>query len=255
MDLFYQFYIQSLKSKLAFPWDTLLGALISVVAATFALSSIWSSALGDKFSTLVGLSSVEYFFLSVCCYKLTFSSFHIIDLEIYEGGLSNKLLYPHSVLSFYLFQGLADFFARLIIQLPVLAFSAFICGFSPNINIIPFFLCAILGFLIHYLSRFIVQLLSFWVEKTDYFTISMMFVVRIFSGETIPLKLLPPFVATLFSFLPFYLIASAPVQVYKSGFSELLRIFPTYLLWFAILGLLASFMIRSGLKTYTARGI
>jgi ABC-2 type transport system permease protein len=113
-----------------------------------------------------------------------------------------------------------------------------------------------IGFGINFLLGATLTCLAFWTTRVYsisefYFALSMLF-----SGQFVPLTLLPPLVQRVAGFLPFQFFIYFPVQIILGQLTpeQMLRTFGLGLAWLVIAYLLFLRIWRSGVKRFSAVG-
>jgi len=204
---------------------------------------------------------VAYFVAAFVVRQLT-ASWVVWDLErqIRRGELSVLLLRPISPLLHHAMTNLAALPVRLVLALP-LALVVLICAGGLQIAADPVLLMLVpLALAGAWSLNFIIQVtiasLAFWWHRSaTLFEIwTCLFVVL--SGYAVPTSLLPFGAAEAVRMLPFHALLGFPVELLLGRLSQAqaLHFLGLQWLWIALMGALAAFAWRRGIRAYGAFG-
>ena len=186
---------------------------------------------------------------------------HILAYKIQDGTLSGYLLRPiHPVLTNTLVNNIAFKVLSFIVLTPV--WLVLVLLFHPDFSAVTLrsFLLTIPTVMLAYATSFLlgstVTCLAFWTTRVysiDEFYFAM---ITLFSGQFVPLQLMPPFIQGLAQFLPFQMFKYVPIQVLlnKLPTSALLRDYAVGTAWFFIALFLLKWVWREGVKRFSAVG-
>ena len=186
---------------------------------------------------------------------------HILGYKVQDGSLSAELLRPvHPVLTGTLMYNLA--FKALTFAALVPIWIALVFLFHPDFSAvtstsllvgIP---AIVLGFGISFLLGSIVTSLAFWTTRVYSFSDLLYMVTLLFSGQFVPLTLMPPVIQQLAFFLPFQYTRYFPVQVILNALppGAVARGFFVGCVWFVLLFGLFVLVWRAGLRRFSAVG-
>ncbi len=226
--------------------------------------AVWTS-IADANGTVNGLTAndfVTYYLLLLIVDQLTSNiTIHIFAYKVQDGTLSAELVKPiHPMLTNTLVSNIA--FKALMIMgfVPVWIVLTFI--FKPDFSAVTWqgILLAlpaiVLGFCVNFLLSGAVTSVAFWTTRVysvnDFYF--AMFVL--FSGQFVPLQLMPKTIQTIASYLPFQLQIYLPIQLMQNKLSpaEIMHSFIVGVIWLAIgLGLF-QWVWHQGVKRYSAVG-
>ncbi len=186
---------------------------------------------------------------------------HILAYKIQDGTLSGELLKPvHPILTHTLVNNLAFKALTTLVMVPV--WIVLILLFQPDFSSVTLgsVLLAIpaiaLGFMINFLLGAAITCLAFWTTRV--YSISEFFyaLAILFSGQFVPLDLMPPIVQQIAQYLPFQLLRYFPIQLILNRYSteEILANFLSGLFWLGIAMVLFQIAWKQGLKRFSAVG-
>jgi len=98
--------------------------------------------------------------------------------------------------------------------------------------------------------------LAFWTTRVYSLSEFYFAMIVLFSGQFVPLQLMPDLVQRISQYLPFQLFIYFPVQLVQGKLSTevILRNFGMDLVWFIIALLVFNFVWREGVKRFSAVG-
>lgn len=181
------------------------------------------------------------------------------DYLIRQGKLSPRLLRPLHPIHADIAENLSYKTITLIVIIPTVA--VLIWLFQPAWQPVPWSLLAfvpgvIMAFLIQFFLGWALAMAAFWTTRVNAIN-RMYFLGKLFfSGQIAPLTLLPPFLQTLASFLPFPWMIYFPVQLLLGTLSpqEAGQGLLVQLVW-VVVGLTAVKLVwQAGVKRYAAFG-
>lgn len=186
---------------------------------------------------------------------------HILAYKIQDGTLSNELLRPiHPILTQTLVYNLAfkvlTSFALIPVWLILLAL------FQPNFSAVSWgsillaIPAVILGFVTNFLLGAIITSVAFWTTRVYAISEFTYALVVLFSGQFVPLQLMPAFIQTLARFLPFQMFRYVPIEILLDRLApeEILRDFGVGLAWLIFFLFVFEIVWREGVKRFTAVG-
>lgn len=186
---------------------------------------------------------------------------HIFAYKVQDGSLSGELIRPiHPMLTNTLVNNIAFKALSILGLIPiwVILFALFQPDYShvtlQNLALaIPAMLA---GFFINFLLSAAVTSLSFWTTRV--YSISEFYyaVFLLFSGQFVPLTLMPAIVQDIARYLPFQLALYYPIQMIlgKLTLEEIIQGFIVGGVWLLISIVLFNWIWREGVKRYSAVG-
>ena len=186
---------------------------------------------------------------------------HILAYKIQNGTLASELLRPvHPILTQTLMYNLAYKALSFLILIPV--WSILLLLFRPDYSQVSWssILLAIpgilLGFAIGFLMSASLTCLGFWTTRVYSIGEFYYAVVTLFSGQFVPLILMPGIIQKVAVYLPFQLFKYVPIEVILNRMTgnEILRSYASGLVWLGIAWLLFTWTWRAGIKRFSAVG-
>lgn len=226
--------------------------------------SVWS-AVANAQGSVKGLDANDFvtYYLTLLVVDVLTSDIviHILGYKVQDGTLSADLLRPvHPVFTSTLMYNLAFkalTFAALIpiwIGLVLLLKPDFSAVTTTSLLLsVP---AIVLGFAISFLLGATVTSVAFWTTRVYSFNDLIYMVTLLFSGQFVPLELMPPVIQQLALFLPFQYTRYFPVQVILNALppEEVARGYVLAATWTVLLLGLFLTVWRAGLKRFSAVG-
>ena len=186
---------------------------------------------------------------------------HTFGSKIQDGSLSGELIRPiHPMLTNALVNNIA-FKALTIMGLIPIWIGLFFL-FKPDFSHVAFtgILVAlpvmILGFFISYLLSAAITALAFWTTRVYSIHEFYYALILLFSGQFVPLTLMPKLVQNIAQYLPFQLFIYFPIQVILGKLSPA-QITQGYVMagvWLVLSFAFFNWVWRNGVKRYSAVG-
>jgi ABC-2 type transport system permease protein len=186
---------------------------------------------------------------------------HILGYKVQDGTLSADLLRPvHPIFTSTLINNLA--FKALTFAALVPVWIVLVLLFQPDFSAVtPASLllsvpAIVMGFGISFLLGATVTSIAFWTTRVYSFSDLMYMVTLLFSGQFVPLQLMPPVIQQLALLLPFQYTRYFPVQVILNGLPPggVARGYVLAFVWLVLLFGLFVVVWRAGLKRFSAVG-
>src|SRR5512134_1594681 len=226
--------------------------------------AVWTSIAQSKGSVngLTANDFVTYYMTLLIVDQITSNIVvHTFAFKVQDGSLSGELVRPiHPMLTNALVNNIA--FKGLTIM-----------GFIP-IWIVLFFLyrpdfssvtlggvllaipAMILGFFVGYLLSAAVTTLAFWTTRVYSIHEFYFALMLLFSGQFVPLTLMPKFIQDVAQYLPFQLLIYYPIQLILGRLSpaQIIQGYVSGLVWLVIAIVMFNWIWRNGVKRYSAVG-
>ncbi len=124
------------------------------------------------------------------------------------------------------------------------------------LNLIFFVVVTGLAILLNYAIFLIVGLTAFWLVDTFYLFWAINLIILLASGGILPLEVYGTVGKVLFRFLPFQYTTYIPIHIILGtlSFSEMIQSIGIQLLWIGVLGYIAYYLWRKGIKNYVSVG-
>jgi ABC-2 type transport system permease protein len=226
--------------------------------------SVWV-AIAENNGSVNGLTVndfITYYLTLLIVQQFTSEiTIHILAYKIQDGTLSGELLRPiHPILTQTLVNNLAFKALTFIVLIPVWIVLYFL--FRPDYSAVTWqslilaIPALILGFLINFFFGATITSLAFWTTRV--YSLSEFFyaLAVLFSGQFVPLTLMPDFIQSVAKFLPFQFTIYFPIQIILNQVPEesILSSFIIGFAWLIVLFLIFSWTWREGVKRFSAVG-
>ena len=179
--------------------------------------------------------------------------------EINEGRLDTYLARPVSFGLVTFSRSLAGPLLELALGVPF--FLLFSLALSLPVQTDPlrlgaFFVSVSGGYIILFLVQFLIGSLSFWFERIFGLRDIVFSVFMLFSGQIIPVSLLPDWAGRMSQWLPFAGIYYAPAMIYTPAgdLTSMGTFLGTQALWIGVLLVLATGVWSRGVRRYASQG-
>ncbi len=226
--------------------------------------SVWTTIANSQGSVngLTAADFVRYYMTLLIIDQLTSEiTIHIFGYKIQDGTLSNDLIRPvHPILTNVLMDNIAFKALTLVALVPVWTILFFV--FRPDYQVVSLngILLAVpaclLGFAISFLLGAIITCSAFWTTRSYSLAEFYSAFVVLFSGQFVPLELMPGFVQSIARFLPFQMFKYFPIQLILGKLSpaEMVQGFGMSLAWLAVSYALFRYVWKKGLTKFSAVG-
>lgn len=182
-----------------------------------------------------------------------------LENDVVYGHLSVKLLKPFNFIFYYFFDLLG--ISSLSIVLEIIPFFLIAVLFF-NVSIVPIFyilmflFSMILALLINFFIGYVVGLLAFWFNRISGIRRVKRVLIVFLSGGMIPLTFFPLFIQKIFHYLPFEYIRSVSINIYLEKYSYLqtLGLLAIQILWILILYAVVVLMWKKAFKKFAGAG-
>lgn len=186
---------------------------------------------------------------------------HLLAYKIQDGTLSGELIRPiHPILTNTLMNNLAFKVLTILALVPVWIVLWFL--FRPDYssvtlsNLLLALPAILLGFTISFLLGAALTCVAFWTTRV--FALSEFYwaLAVMFSGQFVPLQLMPRLVQQIAGYLPFAMFKYIPIQIILGRLSaqEITRAYLVGIFWLLISILLFRWIWREGVKKFSAVG-
>lgn len=184
-----------------------------------------------------------------------------VSNQINDGSIVNFLVKPLGFIKYYLVRDLAD--KLLNISFVIVEISLLIYLLKPQIILqtdplilIIFLLAATLGIIVYFCISFIISLTAFWVENSWGPLFLLMIFLEGFGGGLFPIDILPRGIFNLLMLTPFPYLIYFPSKLYLGTMNsnEIILGFLILSFWVLMLVFLMNWVLKKGLRFYTAQG-
>jgi len=226
--------------------------------------AVWVTVANSQ-GTVSGLSAndfITYYMTLLIIDQLTSDiTIHILAYKIQDGTLSGDLLRPiHPILTGVLVNNIAFKALSFIALIPI--WLALVLLFQPNFSgvtaqsVLLALPGVLIGFTIAFLLGAAVTCLAFWTTRV--YSVSEFYwaLVTLFSGQFVPLQLMPKVIQEIAQYLPFQMYRFVPIEVVlnRMPLAEVLRNYAAGLIWMVLAALIFSAVWRAGVKRFSAVG-
>ena len=226
--------------------------------------AVWTSVANSQ-GSVSGLTAndfVTYYLTLLIVDTLTSDiSIHILAYKIQDGTLSGDLLKPvHPILTSTLVYNLAFKTLTLLVLIPIWLVLGLLVhpDFSAvtPISLLLAIPAILLGFGISFLLGATITCVAFWTTRVYSLAEFYWASVILFSGQFVPLELMPLFIQQIAQYLPFQLLKYFPIQLILGKLPPeiILRDFAMGIFWFGLSLIIFRKVWRSGLKQFSAVG-
>jgi ABC-2 type transport system permease protein len=186
---------------------------------------------------------------------------HTFAYKVQDGSLSGELVRPiHPMLTNALVNNIAFKVLTVMGFVPIWTILYFL--FRPDFSSVTWtgILLAIpamiLGFLIGYLLSAAITALAFWTTRVYSIHEFYYALILLFSGQFVPLTLMPKLIQDIAQYLPFQLLIYFPIQLIlgKLSSAQIVQGYVTGFVWLAIAIVGFNLVWRNGVKRYSAVG-
>jgi ABC-2 type transport system permease protein len=226
--------------------------------------AVWTTIANSQ-GSVGGLNAndfITYYLTLLIVDQLTNDiTIHILAYKIQDGTFSSDLLRPvHPILTSTLVNNIAFKALAFITLVPVWLILCLL--FRPDYSAVTLqsFLLTIpailLGFATSFLLGAAITCLAFWTTRVYAISEFYFAVITIFSGQFVPLQLMPPVIQDVARFLPFQMFRYVPIQILlnKLPFNDFVRDYAAGAAWLVIALILFQWTWREGIKRYSAVG-
>jgi ABC-2 type transport system permease protein len=186
---------------------------------------------------------------------------HTFGYKIQDGSLSGELIRPiHPMLTNALVNNVAFKGLTIMGLTPIWIILFFL--FKPDFshvtltNVLVAIPVMILGFFVSYLLSATITALAFWTTRVYSIHEFYFALILLFSGQFVPLTLMPKLVQDIAQYLPFQLFIYFPIQVIlgKLSNAQIIQGYVTAGVWLALAFVFFNWVWRNGIKRYSAVG-
>jgi viologen exporter family transport system permease protein len=186
---------------------------------------------------------------------------HLLAYKIQDGTLSGELIRPiHPILTNTLVNNIAFKTLTIMALLPV--WGVLWMLFKPDFSSVTLqgILLAIpvmlIGFGISFLLGAIITCVAFWTTRVYALNEFYYAWITLFSGQFVPLQLMPKIVQSIATFLPFPLFKYYPIEIIlgRLPMNEIPRVYASGIVWFILALILFRWIWREGVKRFSAVG-
>ncbi|MBI5841639.1 MAG: ABC-2 family transporter protein [Chloroflexi bacterium] len=226
--------------------------------------AVWTSIAASK-GDVNGLTAndfVTYYMTLLIVDQITSNiTLHIFAYKVQDGSLSSELIRPiHPMLTNTLVNNIAFKALSIMGLIPIWIVLFFL--FQPNFSSVTWQGIALaipammLGFIIAFLISASVTSVAFWTTRVYSISEFYFALFLLFSGQFVPLTLMPPIIQSIARYLPFQFSLYYPIQLILGKLSpgQIIEGYIVALIWLPISYFLFNWVWREGVKRYSAVG-
>jgi ABC-2 type transport system permease protein len=226
--------------------------------------AVWTSIANAKGSVngLTANDFVTYYMTLLVVDQVTSNIvIHTFAYKVQDGTLSGELVRPiHPMLTNALVNNVAFKTLNFLGFIPIWLLLFFL--YKPvyqHVTLAGVLIAVpalMLGFLVGYLLTATITSLAFWTTRVYSIHEFYFALMTLFSGQFVPLTLMPKIVQDIAQYLPYQLQIYFPIQIILGNLSaaQITRGFLMGFLWLGISILLFNWVWRNGVKRYSAVG-
>ncbi|MEY2820108.1 MAG: hypothetical protein RL275_3571 [Chloroflexota bacterium] len=226
--------------------------------------AVWTSIANVK-GDVNGFTAndfITYYMVLLICDQVTSNIIiHTFAYKIQDGSLSGELIKPvHPILTSALVNNVAFKMLSMMGLTPIWVILYFL--FKPDFSNVAFqnVLLAIpvmvIAFLIGYLLSATITALAFWTTRIYSIHEFYFALILLFSGQFVPLPLMPKVIQDIAQYLPFQLLLYFPIQLIlgKLSADQIVMGYVMAGVWLVLAAFLFNIVWRNGVKRYSAVG-
>jgi ABC-2 type transport system permease protein len=226
--------------------------------------AVWTSIANSQGSVngLTANDFITYYLTLLIVDQLTTDiTIHILAYKIMDGTLAGDLLRPvHPVLTHTLVYNIGFKALSFIVLIPI--WTLLVLLFRPDysavtpLSVLLSMLACVLGFAINFLLCATVTCLAFWTTRVYALDQFHFAVAVLFSGQFVPLQLMPRVIQDFAQYLPFQMYRYVPIEIVLNRLPPqvIARDFAVGAGWFVVALLLFRWVWREGVKRFSAVG-
>jgi ABC-2 type transport system permease protein len=226
--------------------------------------AVWTTIANSQ-GNVKGLTAndfVTYYLTLLIVDQLTSDiTIHNLAYKIQDGTLSSDLLRPiHPILTSTLVSNIAFKALSFMALVPIWIILFYL--FRPDYgsitlaSILLTIPAVVLGFATAFLLGATITCVAFWTTRVYSINDFYSALVLLFSGQFVPLQLMPPAIQQVAQYLPFQMFRYVPIEILLNhlGTAEIVNAFISGGIWFVIALLLFRWTWREGIKRFSAVG-
>jgi ABC-2 type transport system permease protein len=226
--------------------------------------AVWTSIANSK-GTVGGLTAndfVTYYMTLLIVDQITSNIvIHTFAYKIQDGTLSGELIRPiHPILTNALVNNIAFKMLVIIGFVPVWIVLFFL--YKPDFSgvaltgVLLAIPAVIIGFLVGFLLSAAITSLAFWTTRVYSIHEFYYALILLFSGQFVPLPLMPRLIQDIAQYLPFQLLIYFPIQLIlgKLSQAQIIQGFVSGSIWLIVSITAFSLIWRNGVKRFSAVG-
>ena len=226
--------------------------------------AVWTSIANSKGSVngFTANDFVTYYMTLLIVDQVTSNIvIHTFAYKVQDGTLSGELIRPiHPMLTNALVNNIAFKALTIIGFIPVWIILFFL--YKPDYShltltgILVALPAMIMGFLVGFLLSAAITSLAFWTTRVYSIHEFYYALILLFSGQFVPLPLMPKLIQDVAQYLPFQLLIYFPIQLIlgKLSSAQIVQGYVTGIIWLVIAISVFNWIWRNGVKRFSAVG-
>ena len=226
--------------------------------------AVWSSIAQSKGSVngFTVNDFVTYYLTLLVVDQITSNIvIHTFAYKVQDGSLSGELVRPiHPMLTNALVNNIAFKVLTILGFIPVWIILFFL--YKPDYShltltgILVALPAMVMGFLVGFLLSAAITSLAFWTTRVYSIHEFYYALILLFSGQFVPLPLMPRLIQDIAQYLPFQLLIYFPIQVIlgKLSSAQIIQGYVTGIIWLVVTISIFMWVWRNGVKRYSAVG-
>ena len=226
--------------------------------------SVWVTVANNQGSVggLTANDFVAYYLILLIVDQLTSDiTIHILGYKIQDGTLSGDLIRPvHPILTAILVNNIAFKALSFLALVPI--WGVLLLLFRPDFHTVSaqsLLLAApgiLIGFGISFLLGAALTCVAFWTTRVYSVSEFYFALVTLFSGQFVPLQLMPRVIQDIAQFLPFQMYRYVPIEIILNRLPPevILRDYAIGLVWLVLSWFIFATVWREGVKRFSAVG-
>lgn len=232
-----------------------LGTLMSLTVWTVIFTSN-SSAFNYTQDSMI----TYIFLVSFLQSMIIASALNGLAYQVYSGEISNHLLKPFNLFSYFAVQEIADKaknigFLLIEIFILFLIFKPIIV--LPQLGVLSLFiLWSFLGMILNFIISLLFGAFGFWSPDTWGPRFLFFMILNFTAGKMFPLDILPEVIQKILYLTPFPYLSFVQIQLFlgRLNSQEIFNHSLILVIWLILLGGFASLLWKKGLKSYESVG-
>ncbi len=238
--------------------------LLYWLVAPIIYLAVWTSIANSK-GNVNGLTPndfVTYYMTLLIVDQITSNIvIHTFAYKVQDGTLSGELVRPiHPMLTNALINNIAFKALTIMGFIPIWAILFFL--YKPdfsNVTLIGILLAIpamVMGFFVGYLLSAAITALAFWTTRVYSIHEFYYALILLFSGQFVPLTLMPKLIQNIAQYLPFQLLIYYPIQLILGKLSpaQIVQGYVIGVIWLVVAIAIFSWVWRNGVKRFSAVG-
>lgn len=226
--------------------------------------AVWTSIANSKGSVngFTANDFITYYMTLLVVDQVTSNIvIHTFAYKVQDGSLSGELIRPiHPMLTNALVNNIAFKVLTIMGFIPVWIILFFL--YKPDYShltlagILVALPAMIMGFLVGFLLSAAITSLAFWTTRVYSIHEFYYALILLFSGQFVPLTLMPKLIQDVAQYLPFQLLIYFPIQLIlgKLSSTQIIQGYVTGIIWLVVVISIFMWVWRNGVKRYSAVG-